>query len=84
MRLSIQKWGNSASVRLPAALLEQIGATVGSTLDVTVTKDGVLLKPARRPSYKLADLLAQCDASQPLPEDLAAWENMTPIGREEV
>lgn len=84
MRLSIQKWGNSASVRLPAMLLEQIGAAIGSTLDVSVTKDGVLLKPERRPSYKLSDLLAQCEASQPMPDDLAAWDGIQPIGNEQV
>jgi len=84
MKLSIQKWGNSASVRLPAMLLEQIGAVIGSTLDVTVTKDGVMLKPERRPSYKLSELLAECDANQPLPDDLAVWDGIQPVGNEVV
>jgi len=80
MRLSIQKWGNSASVRLPATLLEQIGAGVGSTLEVTVTKDGLLLKPERRPHYKLADLLAEMP-SEPLPR-VEGWEGMPAVGQE--
>ncbi|WP_440030384.1 AbrB/MazE/SpoVT family DNA-binding domain-containing protein [Chromobacterium amazonense] len=79
MRLAIQKWGNSASVRLPAALLEQIGAAVGSALDVTVTKDGLLLKPERRPRYKLADLLAEMPGELPRAE---GWDAMPTVGQE--
>jgi antitoxin component of MazEF toxin-antitoxin module len=59
MRLSIQKWGNSASVRIPAALLAQIGATIGTELSVAITHDGLLLRPEKsRKQYKLADLVA--------------------------
>jgi len=27
-------------------------------------------------------LVAQCDSAAPLPEDLAAWTEMSPVGRE--
>ncbi|MDR2209695.1 MAG: AbrB/MazE/SpoVT family DNA-binding domain-containing protein [Azoarcus sp.] len=80
MRLSIQKWGNSASVRLPVVLLEQIGAEIGSTLDVTVTQEGLLLKPKRRPSYKLEDLLAEMQGSE-LPR-VEGWDEMPAQGKE--
>ena len=79
MRLAIQKWGNSASVRLPAALLEQIGVVVGSALDVTVTKDGLLLKPERRPHYKLADLMAEMSGELPRVE---GWDDIPTVGQE--
>ncbi len=77
MRVSIQKWGNSAAIRLPAALLNQIGASIGNALEI----DPAFLKVAK-PKYKLADLLAQCDKNAPPPADLAAWENTTPVGNE--
>lgn len=80
MKLSIQKWGNSASVRLPAPLLEQLGAGIGSALEVSITKEGLLLKPERRPRYQLADLMAEMPAGElPLVE---GWDAMPALGQE--
>lgn len=81
MELSVQKWGNSAAVRLPTELLGMLKVTLGDKLSVKVQPDGVLLKAAR-PSYSLADLVAQCDLSAPEPADLAAWSRVKPVGRE--
>lgn len=81
MELSIQKWGNSAAVRLPIELLGILKVTLGDKLSVNVQPDGVLLKAAR-PSYALADLLAQCDLTAPEPADLAAWSDIKSVGRE--
>lgn len=81
MELSVQKWGNSAAVRLPTELLRMLKVTMGDKLSVSVQADGVLLKAAR-PSYSLADLVAQCDLSAPEPADMAAWSSAKPVGRE--
>ncbi|MPQ58992.1 AbrB/MazE/SpoVT family DNA-binding domain-containing protein [Duganella sp. FT27W] len=81
MELSIQKWGNSAAVRLPTELLGLLKVTLGDKLSVNVLPEGVLLKAAR-PSYSLADLVAQCDLSAAEPADMAAWSHIKPVGRE--
>jgi len=81
MELKIQKWGNSAAVRLPSVLLEQIHVSVGGSLTVDVRPDGVLLTPARR-KYSLDELVAQCDPKSPQPADLVAWGEVKPVGRE--
>ncbi|MYN26854.1 AbrB/MazE/SpoVT family DNA-binding domain-containing protein [Duganella levis] len=81
MELSIQKWGNSAAVRLPTELLGILKVTLGDKLSVNVQPEGVLLKAAR-PSYSLADLVAQCDITALEPADLAEWSNVKPVGRE--
>lgn len=81
MELSIQKWGNSAAVRLPAPVLAQLNAVLGDKLSVSVTPDGILLKPKKQ-VYSLETLIAQCDPNAPLPEDMAAWNAMPPVGRE--
>lgn len=81
MELSIQKWGNSAAVRLPATLLEQLKVALGDKLSVDVRPDGIMLKPARH-KYSLDELLAQCDRKAPIPEDLADWKGVEPLGRE--
>ncbi len=81
MELSIQKWGNSAAVRLPTELLGLLKVSLGDRLSVNVQPDGVLLKAAR-PVYSLADLLAQCDLTAAEPADMSAWSSMKPVGRE--
>lgn len=81
MELSVQKWGNSAAVRLPTELLGMLKVTLGDKLSVNVQSEGVLLKAAR-PSYSLADLVAQCDLSAAEPADMAAWSQIKPVGRE--
>ena len=81
MELSVQKWGNSAAVRLPTELLGMLKVSLGDKLSVNVQPDGVLLKAAR-PSYSLADLVALCDPKAPQPDDLAVWGDVKPVGRE--
>ena len=81
MELSVQKWGNSAAVRLPTELLSMLKVSLGDKLSVNVQPDGILLKAAR-PTYSLADLVAQCDRSAPEPADMAAWSDLKPVGRE--
>jgi hypothetical protein len=33
-------------------------------------------------TYNIAELVAQCDPDAPVPEDVIAWERMTPVGKE--
>ncbi len=59
MELSIQKWGNSAAVRLPTALLDQLKLVLGDKLSVDIRPEGVMLLPIRilqpeRPPAKVA------------------------------
>lgn len=35
-----------------------------------------------KPSYKLSDLMAEMDPNAPVPEDIKAWMNMKPVGKE--
>lgn len=81
MELSIQKWGNSAAVRLPTELLSMLKASLGDKLSVDVRPDGVMLK-AKRPAYSLAELVKQCDLTAKEPADMAVWSDIKPIGRE--
>ena len=81
MELLVQKWGKSAAVRLPSDLLSVLKVSLGDKLSVTVQPDGVLLNVAR-PSFSLADLVAQCDLTAPEPADMNAWASMECLGRE--
>lgn len=77
MKLNIQKWGNSAAVRLPTIMLTQIGANIGDSIEV----DPETIKVAK-PKYKLSDLIAQCNKDAAPPADLESWNNTMPVGME--
>lgn len=84
MELKILKWGNSAAVRLPVDLLRKYGLHDGDLLEVQEEPGKLILKPvSAKPKYTLEQLLSQCDPDAPEPEDLKAWRDMKPVGREE-
>jgi antitoxin MazE len=55
----IRKWGNSPALRLPKALLEQMGWGLEQKLDLVVADGKLILQPAARVSYALDDLLGE-------------------------
>lgn len=75
MKLNIQKWGNSAAIRLPTAMLAQIGARIGDAVEV----DPAAFRVAK-PKYKLADLLAEMPDGLPV---IDGWDTLEPVGNEE-
>jgi antitoxin ChpS len=81
MELSIQKWGNSAAVRLPSTLLSQLGVVLGDKLSADMQPQGLVLRPARK-AYSLDELMAQCDLKAAPPVDTAAWEGSKSAGQE--
>ena len=83
MSLTIQKWGNSAAIRLPTALLARAGLAIGDKVD-TDAEVGMVKLVAAKPKYSLAELVAQCNPQAPLPVDMVAWDSIQPVGREVV
>lgn len=56
MRVEVQKWGNSAAVRVPAPALKDAGMQVGQSLELRVEAGRLIIEPARE---SLEDLLAK-------------------------
>ncbi len=56
MRIEVQKWGNSAAVRIPAPALKDAGMRVGQSLDLRVEGGKLIVEPA---TESLDDLLAR-------------------------
>ena len=79
MKLAIQKWGNSAAVRLPVSFLAHTNTSVGAFLDVQPIEGGKAVVSAGKPKYQLADLIAQSPKELPKVE---GWDDMPPVGRE--
>lgn len=58
MHIFVKKWGNSASVRLPAAIMKAAGLQVDQAVDVREEAGRIIIEPVKKPDYNLADLLA--------------------------
>jgi antitoxin MazE len=78
MRSVIEKWGNSASVRLPVALMEAAHLELDQAVDIRESKSRIIIEPVQRVEYDLKDLLNDIDADNlHKPEDFGA-----PLGKE--
>jgi antitoxin MazE len=58
MRITVKKWGNSASVRIPAALMEAAKLELDDAVDVREEGGRIIIEPIRQKRFDLDDLLA--------------------------
>jgi antitoxin component of MazEF toxin-antitoxin module len=83
MELEIQKWGNSAAIRLNKALLQQLSSDIGGKFEAQVQDGGIFLRPVKEPEYTLEDLLASCtEENTKLEQEDIDWLNDKPKGEE--
>lgn len=73
----IALWGNSLGVRLPQAIVQEIGLKVGSIITIS-TEGGKIVLSAASPKYTLQELLK--DAISEQQHDEVAWGG--PLGDE--
>ena len=57
MRVNVKKWGNSASVRIPAAVMEAAEFRVDDTVDVRAEAGKIVIELVRETDYDLEQLL---------------------------
>jgi antitoxin MazE len=57
MKVAIKKWGNSAAVRIPAAVLEASQVEIDEEVDIREEAGRIVIEPVRPKKYKLDDLL---------------------------
>lgn len=58
MPVKIQKWGNSAAVRIPAAMLEASKLKLNAPVEIREQAGGILITPVLKPTFNLDTLLA--------------------------
>ena len=58
MQSQVKKWGNSASVRIPAAILDAAHVSIDQNVDIRVEDGRIVIEPLRKP-VTLESLLAQ-------------------------
>jgi antitoxin MazE len=59
--LTVQQWGNSLAVRIPAAVARAARFRVGQPVEVSAQDSNVLVKPLGEPKLTLAQKLAAFD-----------------------
>lgn len=58
MQVSVKKWGNSASVRIPAAILQAARLQLDDMVDIREEAGRIVIEPIRPETFDLAQLLA--------------------------
>lgn len=68
---------------IPRTLLDQLDLEAGARVDLAVSEGRLVVEPARKPKYTLAELLAASDYAgvSPTDED-KAWIQALAAGRE--
>ena len=59
MRTVVKKWGNSASVRIPAAVMQAAHLDLDEAVDVREESGRIVIEPAQRKEYDLSELVKQ-------------------------
>jgi antitoxin ChpS len=80
MEVTLRKYGNSTVAVLPPNVVRDLRLSVGQQMTLSTQGGQILLAPKR--TYRLSDMLAQCDLSAPPPRDLKAWDDSAPVGQE--
>jgi antitoxin MazE len=57
MRVTVKKWGNSASVRIPAAIMEAAHLQLDAVVNIREKSGTIIIEPIRTKAYSLALLL---------------------------
>jgi antitoxin ChpS len=78
---NLRKVGGSIMLAVPPVLLNLLQLKVGATVAVDVENGRLIVEPKPRPRYTLAELLAESDYSQPMPEE-REWVDAPAVGGE--
>ena len=63
MQTRIQRWGNSLGLRIPKSFAAEVRVEAGSEVDLSVEGGDLVVKPTRRRTYRLNELLGRVNAS---------------------
>ena len=78
MRVIVKKWGNSAAVRIPAAIMAAADLRLDAPVDVREEAGRIVIEPEREREYDLDSLVAGIT-----PDNLHAEVSFgPPVGKE--
>jgi len=79
---TLRNAGGSVVMAIPKRILDLVNLQSGSVVDIDVKDGHLVIEPVKKPHYKLADLLAQCDFSIPMNADEQDWLDAPSVGLE--
>jgi antitoxin ChpS len=79
---SLKKVGGSVMLTIPRAFLDQLQLEAGARVEMAVDGGRLVVGPASRPRYTLAELLAASDYAGAPTDDDRAWADAPRVGRE--
>ncbi len=83
MQTLVRKIGNSTGMIIPATILKKYSLKIGDNLDIQDDNGRIVIVPTQiKPKYTLTQLLAKCDESAPMPQELIDWDNTPEVGVE--
>ena len=78
MQMTVKKWGNSASVRIPTSILRAAGLRIDSAVDIYEENSRIIIMPLHHPVPDLQSLIDRIT-----PENVHAEIDFGhPVGRE--
>lgn len=78
MRAVVKKWGNGASVRIPASIMAAAGWSLRQAVEIREENGRIVIEPIKRNEYDLVELLAGVS-----PESMYAEDDFgAPVGKE--
>lgn len=81
-KTTIRKVGGSMMLAIPPAIMNLLGLTAGSGVDLTFDQGRLIIQPTSKPQYQLDELLSQCNPDAPISEEDHEWLNSPRVGRE--
>lgn len=54
---TIQRWGGSLAIRIPAGLAKQLRITAGTIVDLAIHRGSIRITPPKPPKYSLKEML---------------------------
>ncbi|WP_133406270.1 AbrB/MazE/SpoVT family DNA-binding domain-containing protein [Parashewanella tropica] len=82
METTLRTIGNSKGAVIPVQLLKELGLKVGDKLEAITENGRLVITPKKQKKYSLDDLLAKCDDSAPMPQELVDWDGSRAVGEE--
>lgn len=79
---TLRSVGGSVVMAIPKRLLELVHLQSGSQVDIDVQEGRLIVAPRKKPRYRLAELMAQCDLTQPLSVEDREWLDAPAVGEE--
>lgn len=80
--VTLRAVGGSVVMALPKRLLELAHLQAGSKVNIDMEQGRLVIAPQKKPSYRLADLIAKCDAQLPISSEERKWMDMPAVGLE--